>query len=143
MIMTNSTKNFKPSQVLEVFPKLMNTLAFHIMDEKKHPSIRIIRIMTHLHSLFLYCLNKFPELKNEIKQKIDNFIADETFRHKDALPNLGTILAMCSVCDSHKFKDVAEKYFTEQLDRQVFWILKSVPELLSSSMEENADKMRS
>ena len=141
--MTNSTKNFKPIQILEVFPKIFITLAFHIMDEKKHPSIRIIRILTHIHSMFLYCLKKFPELKNEIKQKIDNFIADENFRNKDALPNLGTILAMLSVTDSHKFKDIAEKYFEEQLDRQVFWILNKIPELLSSSLEEHADKMRS
>ena len=143
MIMTNSTKNFKPQQILEVFPKLFITLAFHIMDEKKHPSIRIIRILTHVHSMFLYCLDKFPELKAEMKQKIDNFIADDTFRHKDALPNLGTILAMVASSDSHKFKDIAEKYFMEQLDRQVFWILTSVPELLSASLEDQADKMRS
>ena len=78
-----------------------------------------------------------------MKEKIDKFIADETFRHKDALPNLGTILAMVSATDSHKFKDIVEKYFSEQLDRQVFWILKSIPELISSSLEENADKMRS
>ena len=32
MIMTNSTKNFKPQQILEVFPKLFITLAYHIMD---------------------------------------------------------------------------------------------------------------
>ncbi len=32
MMMTNSTKNFKPQQILEVFPKLFITLAFHIMD---------------------------------------------------------------------------------------------------------------
>lgn len=63
MIMTNSTKNFKPQQFLEVFPKLFITLAYHIMDEKKHPSIRIIRILTHIHSMLLYCVKKFPELK--------------------------------------------------------------------------------
>jgi hypothetical protein len=34
---------------------------------------------------------------------------------------------MVAVTDSHKFKDVVEKYFSEQLDRQVFWILKSIP----------------
>ena len=32
MIMTNSTKNFKPTQIIEVFPKLFNTLVYHIMD---------------------------------------------------------------------------------------------------------------
>lgn len=59
------------------------------------------------------------------------------------VPNLGCILALLAVSDSYKFKDLAEKYFFEQLDRQVFWILKSIPELLSSSLEESADKMRS
>lgn len=67
MIMTNSTKNFKPQQILEVFPKLFLTLVFHIMDEKKHPSIRIIRVLTHIHSMFLYCLKRFPELKDSIR----------------------------------------------------------------------------
>lgn len=38
---------------------------------------------------------------------------------------------MLSASDSHKFKDIAEAYFNEQLDRQVFWILKSIPELLA------------
>lgn len=67
MIMTNTTKNFKPLQMIEVFSKFFITLAFHVMDEKKHPSIRIIRVLTHIHSMFLYCLQKFPELKLAIK----------------------------------------------------------------------------
>lgn len=44
--------------------------------------------------------------------------------------------------DDYRLGDVAEAYFYEQLDRQVFWILRSVPELLSSSLEECADKNR-
>ena len=60
MIMTNSTKNFKPEYILEVLSKLFITLAFHVMDEKKHPSIRIIRILTHIHSIFLYSLKEYP-----------------------------------------------------------------------------------
>lgn len=75
--MTNSTKNFKPTQILEVFPKFFNTLAYHIMDEKKHPSIRIIRILTHIHSMFLFCVQKFPELKEHIKTTVDNFLKSE------------------------------------------------------------------
>lgn len=141
--MTNSTKNFKPAQAIEVFSKLFTTLAYHIMDEKKHPSIRIIRVLTHIHSMFLYCLKKFPELQEQVNTTLTNFLSDETFREKNTTPNLGCILALISVCDNFKFKDIAEKYFFEQLDRQVFWILKKFPELVSTSLEEQADKMRS
>jgi len=112
MIMTNSTKNFKPEFILEVFPKLFITLVYHIMDEKKHPSIRIIRILTHIHSTFLYCLQSYPELKKQIQETIDNFIKSEEARHKNVVPNLGCILAMLSVVDSHRFKDLVEAYFS-------------------------------
>ena len=74
---------------------------------------------------------------------LTKFLENEIFRTKDNLPNLGCILALLAVSDDFKFQDLAEKYFFEQLDRQLFWILKAIPELLSSSLEENADKMRS
>jgi hypothetical protein len=61
-------------------------------------------------------------------------LSDETFREKNSTPNLGCILALISVSEKFKFKDIAEKYFFEQLDRQVFWILKKIPELLSTSL---------
>ncbi len=51
-------------------------------------------------------------------------------------------MAILSVVDSHKFSDVAEAYFQEQLDRQVLWILKAVPELLDESIQEDVDKER-
>ena len=68
MVMTNSTRNFRPDFILEVFPKLIITLAFHIMDEKKHPSIRIIRVLTHIHSMFLYCVKRFSEVQTKIAE---------------------------------------------------------------------------
>lgn len=74
MIMTNSTRNFKPEFILEVLPKLILTTVYHIMSEKKHPSIRMIRILTHLHSTFLYCLEKFPEIGVRAKDTIEKFI---------------------------------------------------------------------
>ena len=127
MIMTNSTRNFKKQFVLEVLPKLMITIIYYIMDEKKHASIRNIRLLSHIHSIFLYCLRKFPQLKETIAANINKFINNEEARIKDNLPNLGSILSTLSVVDSHKFSDVAEAYFSEQLDRQVLWILKAVP----------------
>jgi hypothetical protein len=142
MIMTNSTKNFRADFILEVLPKLFITLAFHIMDEKKHPSIRIIRVLTHIHSIFLYAIREHPELADRIATTLNTFIKDDAYRHKNTIPNLGCVLAMLSVADSHKFKDVAEAYFAESLDRQVFWILKAVPQLLLPGVEDQADKLR-
>lgn len=107
MIMTNSTRNFKKEFVLEVLPKLMITIVYYVMDEKKHASIRNIRLLTHIHSIFLYCLQKYPDLVDSIKQTLTKFIASEEARIKDNQPNLGCILAILSVVDSHKFSDVA------------------------------------
>lgn len=142
MIMTNSTRNFKKEFILEVMPKLMVTIVYHIMDEKKHASIRIIRLLTHIHSIFLFCLNKFPELKESIASQITKFIASEDARTKENQTNLGCVLALLTGVDSHKFKEIASAYFNEQLDRQVLWILKAVPELLNETMEEEADANR-
>ena len=97
------------------------------MDEKKHSSIRAIRILTHLHSMFLFALRKYPAMKDSIKEEISKFLASEDNRHKNNLSNLGSILAKASAVDDYRFKDLVATYFTEQLDRQVLWILKAVP----------------
>jgi hypothetical protein len=143
MIMTNSTKNFKPEFIIEVFPKLMITTIYYIMDEKKHASIRAIRILSHLHSMFLLALKKHPKMQDEIIAEISKFVENEDNRHKNVVSNLGSILAKASAVDKIKFEDIAESYFAEQLDRQVLWILKAVPELLNENMKEEADKQRS
>lgn len=142
MIMTNSTRNFKKEFIVEVLPKLMLTIIYYIMDEKKHASIRNIRLLTHIHSIFLFCLKRFPELKKTIADHLTNFVQNEEARIKDHQPNLGCIFAMLSVVDSHKFSNIIEAYFSEQLDRQVLWILKAVPELTDESIKEDVDKER-
>lgn len=136
MIITNNTDNFKPEYILEVYPKIIITLIYYIMDEKKHASIRILRILCHVHACFLYLLEKHPELESSIIRSIDNFIGKEECRIKDNQPNLGCMLALLSGTDKRKFSDIVEPYFGEQLDRQVLWILKSVPELVNPPKDE-------
>lgn len=106
MIMTNSTRNFKKEFILEVFPKMMITCIYHIMDEKKHASIRQIRILTHIHSIFLFCLKKYPELAKVIDNQLSEFIKNEDSRIKENQSNLGAIFALVSGSDNIKFKDV-------------------------------------
>jgi hypothetical protein len=55
---------------------------------------------------------------------------------------LGCILAYLSVTDDYSFSDVAGTYFQEQLDRQVFWILRAVPKLMSETLDDEAEKLR-
>lgn len=120
----------------------MITTIFYIMDEKKHASIRAIRILSHLHSMFLFSLKKHPQMQEKIISEISHFLEKEDNRHKDLVSNLGSILAKASAIDKFKFEELVESYFAEQLDRQVLWILKAVPELLNEKMREQADKLR-
>jgi hypothetical protein len=52
----------------------MITIIYYIMDEKKHASIRNIRLLTHIHSIFLYALRRFPELNETISNNLTRFI---------------------------------------------------------------------
>lgn len=81
----------------------MITTIFYIMDEKKHASIRVIRILSHLHSIFLLALKKHPSMKEKIVEEIHKFLGEEENRHKSVLANLGSILAKASVVDDFRF----------------------------------------
>jgi hypothetical protein len=50
MIMTNSTRRFKESFILEVFSKIIVTTIFDIMDQRTHPSNKALRFFTHIHA---------------------------------------------------------------------------------------------
>lgn len=119
MIMANSTKRFKEEFVLEVFPKILITTIFIIMDEKRHTSIRVIRMMTHIHALFLIFMQKFPKLYDVVENHLQEFIKDESKRLKDVTSNLGALLVKLFVSPKTKFQDISQLYISEQLDRQV------------------------
>lgn len=129
MICTGTTKRFSETQVLEVMPKLILALILNIMQQKEHSSLKAIRMLTNLHRLFLVLLEEFPNLNKIIDEKLEKFIKDEHYRIKDSLPSLGDMLSMITVSTKFMWKDIVTAYLGEQMDRQVFWILKDVPEL--------------
>ena len=122
----------------DVFPKILLTLSFLMMDEKRHCSIRIIRLFTHIHCLYLAFLKAYPKAQEDVEKKLKDFISDEQKRRKDVVGNLGALLATLLVSDESTVKELTPLYFSEQLDRQVLWIIKQVPELI----EEKADKSK-
>jgi hypothetical protein len=50
-------------------------------------------------------------------------------KHKNACPSLGDILVYIIMSSKYKFSEILNIYMEEHLDRQVFWMLKKVPEL--------------
>ena len=112
------------------------------MDEKRHPSIRILRILCHIQANFLRLLEEFPGLKSEIDKSLENFIKDEANRDKDVISNLGGFLAYMLVSFKFKLEDIIKCYSEEQLDRQVFWLLRSIPELIQNHDDEKINSKR-
>jgi len=128
MICTGHTKRFKEAMILDLFPKILVTLGVQIMNEKRHASIRIFRILFHIHYLYLTFLTEYPHLKEEITKSIQEFNAHEEKRHKDTIPSLGAYLTHFSV-NWNDMEGGLDAVLEEQLDRQVLWLLKQVPEL--------------
>lgn len=89
MIFTNNTKRFSPKMIVELFPKILLTLNFLMMDEKMHCSIRYIRLWTHIHALFLLFLEEFKECYDIMETMLDDFLNKESQRNKENTPNLG------------------------------------------------------
>ena len=120
----------------------MITLVYQMMDEKRHCSIRILRILAHTYALYLLFLETYPELVPLIEKNTELFMKDEKNRLKDAVPNLGSFLSNILVSFKANHKDVFTAYIDEQMDRQVFWMLRRIPELEEATMQEHLDENR-
>ena len=75
---------------------------------------------------------------------MENFIKNPEERIKEKTPSLGDILVMLCVSD-HKIEELLPCYISEQMDRQIFWILTKIPELEklidSNEIDEVRDKI--
>jgi hypothetical protein len=60
---------------------------------------------------------------------LEGFIKDPNMRLKNNCPSLGDILVYIIMSSKYKFSEILNIYMEEHLDRQVFWMLKKVPEL--------------
>jgi Ran GTPase-activating protein (RanGAP) involved in mRNA processing and transport len=142
MICTGNTKHFKETMVLDLFPKILLTLSVMLMNEKRHASINILRIFCHVHFLYLTFLEEYPALEGEITNSINAFIKDEANRHKDVIQSLGAFQTHF-IIHWDRLDDAIPSIQTEQFDRQVFWLLKNIPEMEEEGSEAFLDDKRS
>lgn len=88
-----------------------------------------IRRLINFFRVFSMTIKLYPEVSEQINQRLESFIKDPKARHKDITPSLGDILVYAIVSDKYTLEEVLNLYLEEQLDRQIFWIVEKIPEL--------------
>jgi len=142
MVCTGSTKKFEEQQVLELLPKLIQTIIYQMMDEKKHTSLKALRLLIYFHRLFLLLIKAHPGLVSLIEEKLNKFAASEDGRSKDAISSLAAMLACVSVAPNVTWTSLKEAYLQEHFDRQVFWMLLDLPQLEKDTESPQLDANR-
>ena len=144
MVAKGNTKEFKEAQILKVMPKFFNYIVLNIMSEKVHNSSRAIEILLYVYRVMILLAQNFKEFKADVNKNIEQFIKDPEQRIKEKTPSLGDLLVMLSVSD-HKIEELLPSYISEQMDRQIFWILQEIPEfekkIDSSEVDDVRDKI--
>ena len=141
-IMTNQTSQFDPVMAPKVLLKTLVTSLLGLFSSKETVTIKRIRQLVHYHSLLLLFTAEYPEVVEYLDEGVEKFIAKPENRTKKETPNLGKLLLSSLFSDKYKFEDIVTPYFEEQLDRQVFWILRKIPELEDDTNTFALDKNR-
>lgn len=106
-----------------------------ITGESIYNSNKSIKMMIYIHRLINLLYEQYPEERTKMEAIIEGFIKDKSNRVKDKTQNLGELLIYLTLTDKYKWADIRDAFLEEQLDRQIFWILKQIPE-----MEEDEKK---
>ena len=71
-----------------------------------------------------------------MNEKIETFMSSEENWSKDVTTNLGDLLIFTMMSDTYRWEDIWDFYVVEQLDRQVLWLLREIPELELNEFNE-------
>mmetsp|Transcript_34673 Transcript_34673/g.53119 ORF Transcript_34673/g.53119 Transcript_34673/m.53119 type:complete len:394 (-) Transcript_34673:2675-3856(-) len=130
-ITTGSTKKeFNYEHVLEIMPKLITTHIVDMMKENRHLSMLAIRRLFNFIRILLYLMERDPKVQETMNERIKKFLdGGPEQRHKNNTPNLGDIQVFSLMSSKFVFEDIKQAYVDEQMDRQVLWMIREIPEL--------------
>lgn len=109
---------------------MMLTHALQVIEDSSYSSEKGLRMFLMFHRAFIFLLDAHPNVKQEVEQKIKNFVDNEEMRNKDNTPDLGVLLTLISVSEVYSIEQIKQAYIFEALDRKVLWTSKKVPQLL-------------
>ncbi|KAF3905855.1 hypothetical protein AA313_de0207750 [Arthrobotrys entomopaga] len=127
------TRLFTPRMVLDVIPKMMNTLVVLLMDNGESISSKAIEGYFLLHRLFKAMIAEFPQLQVEIDERIRRVAASEDGRVKNALPSLGNFFPLLSVSEKYSWvtPGLSKAIVGEFFDRAVIWTAREHPKIVN------------
>mmetsp|Transcript_23300 Transcript_23300/g.17729 ORF Transcript_23300/g.17729 Transcript_23300/m.17729 type:complete len:287 (-) Transcript_23300:2601-3461(-) len=128
---TNRSDQFEESLILKIMPYMMLTHALQVLQDKSYSSIKGLRMFLCFHRAFLFLLDKHPNVKADMENKIKDFVESEEKRTKDYTPDLGVLLTLLTVSETYCFDQIKQNLIMESLDRKVLWTSKKVPDLLN------------
>jgi len=137
-----STLNLTPALILEVLPRLMNTMVVLLADKGTSHAEEALRGYCQLHRLFIGLVQRFPALRAEIRRRLRAFISEPTARSKTACPNLGEFLPLLSVCEEVGWLDIVKPLMEESFARSVLWLLLHVRQLQNCPLPVSMQRLR-
>ncbi len=132
--------DFQPFMILRVLPCLMNKMVVAMMKKELHESHMAIYAYCHYLALFFHMLDIYPFLKDQMNQKIKEFLESFKGRHKDNIPELGEFLIWLCISEKYNFYDrnIQMIYLSEKFARQVYWTIRATSK--RTVFEKDVDK---
>ena len=141
MVVKGNTKEFKSDLVYKVMHQFFKSFCLEILNEKCKNIGQIIELMMSIYGITLLLVKKYPELLEIANKNVENFIKFPESRIKDKTPDLSELLLMLSLTN-HKIEEILPIYISEQMDRQIFWILQELPKLEELINKSEIDDIR-
>ncbi|KAJ4457654.1 putative Ubiquitinconjugating enzyme subfamily protein [Paratrimastix pyriformis] len=122
------SKKFEPLDALEVLASLMRSMVVEMLLDHIHVSTKSLTGFCWFYRMLVEMGRIHPEIPKLAREKVDAFMADETNRHKDAVPDMGQFMAMWLI-SGRTWAELQGPLLEERWARDVFWIIKKYPEL--------------
>jgi len=110
---------FSPRMVLQIIPRLMNTMVVSVMSGNVHASLKALEGYCMFHRMLLAFVEIYPELLTIINKKAREFIKSPDRRTKDVIPSLGEFLPLITAATEVTWDDIVFPYLEEKFDRNV------------------------